>query len=73
MSINHRENITMCSYYMNMMVKKVPVENSFDVGLSVFLASLFGVFSTDSIVFNLVLLQGCDHPKETTVCVIMHS
>lgn len=38
------------------MVKKVTLENSFDVGLSVFLALLFGAFATDSVVFNLVLL-----------------
>lgn len=56
-------------------VQKVTVENSFDVGLSVFLASLFGVFSTDSIVFNLVLLQGCDHPKAHCLqqCIMIHS
>lgn len=62
----------MATYYMDKTVKKVPVENSFDAGLSAFLASLFGVFSTDSIVFNLVLVQGCNHPK-AQLCVSLYT
>lgn len=56
------------------MVQKETAENSFDVGLSVFLAPLFRVFSTDSIVFNLVLLQGCDViiPKHTVYNCVYH-
>lgn len=69
-------NESMCCFYMDtLVVKKVTSENSFDAGLSVFSGSLFGVFSKHPIVFNLVLLQGCDViiPKHNRVCVMIHS
>ena len=46
----------------------VTLENSFDVGLSVLLASVFlGIFSTDSIVFNVCDVKKCRHPRMSNV------